>query len=108
MGWEGGQRSLLLPLPCKATCTPLALWLVGRENVFFQKHKTKKKKENTTSTKTKSQELQGAESRTMSSPKLGRFSCLEESPGKHAPFSKAKDEGVFKPMAGMGDDELWG
>lgn len=42
MGWEGGRRSLLLPLPCKATCTPLALWLVGQENVFFQKHKKKR------------------------------------------------------------------
>lgn len=35
MGWEGGRTSPLLPLPCKATCTPLALWLVGPENVFF-------------------------------------------------------------------------
>lgn len=44
----------------------------------------------------------------MPSPKLGVFICLEESPGKHAPLSRAKGEGVFKPMAGMGDDELWG
>lgn len=44
----------------------------------------------------------------MSSPKLGTFGCLEESPGQHAPFSKAEDEGVLKPTAGMGDDELCG
>lgn len=101
----------------EVTATPTALQshmhtsgsLAGRtRKCFLSKAQNKQKKENTTSTKTKSQELQGAESRTMSSPKLGRFSCLEESPGKHAPFSKAKDEGVFKPMAGMGDDELWG
>lgn len=46
MGWKGGQTSsrdgtspLLLPLPCKAACTPLALLLLGQENIFFQKGK---------------------------------------------------------------------
>ena len=44
MGWKRGQTSsqdgtspLLLPLPCKAACTPLALLLLGQENIFFQK-----------------------------------------------------------------------
>lgn len=89
--WDGA--SLLLPLPCKATCTPLPLWLVGQENVFFQEGK--RKRENTTSTKTKSQELRGAESRTMSSSKLGMCGCLQESPGMHAPSLKQRMKGCL-------------
>lgn len=54
MGWkgewtssQGGTSPLLLPLPCQAACTPLALLLLGQENIFFQKGKT----ENTAYTK---------------------------------------------------------
>lgn len=43
-----------------------------------------------------------AKSRTSPSLRPGTLSCLEETPQKHAPFSKAKDEGVFKSTAGMG------
>lgn len=44
---QGESSHLLLPLPCKAACTPLALLLLGQEHVFFLKGK----KENTADTK---------------------------------------------------------
>lgn len=98
---RGGTSLLLLPLP---PCTPLALALRTREHCL-----SKGKKENTAYTTIKvTGGFKWQRAGQGPSPKPGVLGCLEETPRKHAPSSKAKNGGVFKSMAGMGVQQLGG
>lgn len=84
---RGESSRLLLPLPCKAACTPLALLLRGQEHVFFQKGK----QENTADTKMNVPGgVRGCPYRTSSSPKPAHSVVWRRNHRSMLPFLKQR------------------